>query len=78
MRCNGVVFGFTRTPSIDSGTVKRAQVAADSATNLRELRLAQAVLLPGLLGATLAQTAAALGVGRATVTRLQTAIGKII
>jgi len=31
------------------------------------------VLLPGLLGATLEQTAAALGVGRATVARLQAA-----
>jgi transposase len=35
------------------------------------LRGCQAVLLPGLLGATLEQTAAALGVSRATVARLQ-------
>lgn len=35
------------------------------------LRCAQAVLLPALLGATLAQCAAILGVGRATVPRLQ-------
>ena len=68
-----VVFGMPRTPNIDPLAVKRAQVAADSATNIEELRRAQAVLLPALLKATLAQTASALGVGRATVTRLQAA-----
>jgi len=62
-----------RTPNIDPLAVKRAQVAADAATNLEELRRAQAVLLPALLRATLEQTACALGVGRATVTRLQAA-----
>ncbi len=72
-----VVFGMPRTPNIDPVTVKRAQVAADSATNLEELRQAQAILLPALLGATLAQTAAALGVGRATVTRLQAAFRQL-
>jgi len=68
-----IVFGMPRTPTIDPLAVKRAQVAADAATNIEELRRAQAVLLPALLGATLAQTASALGVGRATVTRLQAA-----
>lgn len=68
-----VVFGMPRTPNIDPLAVQQAQVAADSATNLEELRRAQAVLLPALLRATLAQTASALGVGRATVTRLQAA-----
>ena len=68
-----VLFGMPRTPNIDPLAVKRAQVAVDSATNLAEPRRAQAVLLPALLGATLAQTASALGVGRATVTRLQAA-----
>lgn len=72
-----VVFGMPRTPNIDPVTVKRAQVAVDSATSIEELRRAQAVLLPALLGATLAQTAAALGVGRATVTRLQGAFRQL-
>ena len=62
-----------RTPNHDPSVVKRAQLAADAATGLQELRHAQAVLLPALLGATLEQTAAALGVGRATVSRLQKA-----
>ena len=53
--------------------MKRARVAADSATSIQELRRAQAILLPALFGATLNQTASALGVGRATVTRLQAA-----
>jgi transposase len=73
MRRYVVVFGLPRTPDIDPLAVKRAPVAAGSATNLEALRRAQAVLLPALLGATLAQTAAAPGVGRATVTRLQAA-----
>jgi len=51
--------------------VEKAQEIAASATDLRQLRAAQAVLLPALMGATLEQTAAALGVGRATVPRLQ-------
>jgi transposase len=38
---------------------------------METLRSAQAVLLPALLGATLEQTATLLGVGRATVNRLQ-------
>ena len=74
---NAVVFGMPRTPRIDSLAVERAQVAADLATSLEELRRAQAVLLPALLGATLAQTAVALGVGRATVTRLQAAFHQL-
>ena len=60
-----------RTPNINPLAVKRARVAADSATSIQELRRAQAILLPALFGATLNQTASALGVGRATVTRLQ-------
>ena len=62
-----------RTPRIDPVAVQHAQVAAATATTLEELRRAQAILLPALLGATLAQTASALGVGRAAVTRLQAA-----
>jgi hypothetical protein len=59
-----------RTPHIDPLAVKHAQAAADEASTIEELRRAQAVLLPALLGATLEQTASALGVGRATVPRL--------
>lgn len=53
--------------------VERAQAAAAAATSLDELRRAQSVLLPALLGATLEQTAAALGIGHATVSRYQRA-----
>lgn len=51
--------------------VARAQKAVAEAQSLPELRAAQAVLLPSIMGATLSQTAAILGVGRATVARLQ-------
>ena len=40
-------------------------------TDVQQLKAAQAVLLPGLLGATLEQTATLLGVGRASVHRFQ-------
>lgn len=42
-------------------------------TSVESLLQCQAVLLPALFGATLEQTAAVLGVGRATVSRLQAA-----
>lgn len=64
---------MSRPRRIDPLLVQRAQVTAATATSLDVLRRCQAVLLPGLLGATLEQTAAALGVGRATVARLQVA-----
>jgi transposase len=51
--------------------VNQAQKAVAQATSLKELRAAQAVLLPAIMGATLTQTAALLGVGRATAARLQ-------
>jgi len=44
---------------------------AARATDIHDLRAAQAVLLPALAHATLEETAALLGVGRATVPRLQ-------
>ena len=44
---------------------------AAQATDADSLRCAQAVLLPAMLGATLEQTAMVLGVGRASVLRLQ-------
>jgi transposase len=48
-------------------------MTAAAATSVESLRQCQAVLLPALFGATLEQTAGVLGVGRATVPRLQTA-----
>ena len=55
----------------DMKLVTQAQQAVAQAANLQELRAAQAVLLPAILGATLTETATLLGVGRATVARLQ-------
>lgn len=55
----------------DPELVKKAQAAAAAAATVRELRAAQATLLPAVLGTTLTETARLLGVGRATVGRLQ-------
>jgi len=49
----------------------KAQSAVMAATDAQELRAAQAVLLPALLRTSLEQTGKLLGVGRATVSRLQ-------
>jgi len=62
---------MARPRKIDMKSVKRAQKAVAEASSLEELRAAQAVLLPATMDATLTQTAALLGVGRATVARLQ-------
>lgn len=51
--------------------VTHARKAVAQATNVQELRAAQAVLLPAIKGATLTETATLLGVGRATAARLQ-------
>ncbi len=56
---------------IDPLLIKQAQEAAATATSVDLLRQCQAILLPALVGATHEQTATALGVGRATVARLQ-------
>lgn len=64
---------MARPRRIDSLLVQRAQTTAATSTSLQSLRQCQAVLLPALFGATLEQTAAVLGVGRATVARLQAA-----
>ena len=53
-------------------------MTAAGATSADTLRQCQAVLLPALFGATLEQTAAALGVSRATVPRLQASFRKNI
>lgn len=55
----------------DPELVRSGRIAAQRATSVEELRAAQAILLPAQTGATLVQTAALLGVGRASVSRLQ-------
>ena len=62
---------MARPRRIDKKLVARAKAVITTTTDLEEFRCAQAVLLPALFGATLEQTAAVLGVGRATVPRLQ-------
>ena len=62
---------MARPRLIDMELVAQAQALAIEAKSLDDLRCAQAVLLPAMLGATLEDTAAALGIGRATVPRLQ-------
>ena len=62
---------MARPRRVDKELVAQAQALAMEAQTLDELRCAQAVLLPALLDATLEQTGAALGVGRATVARYQ-------
>ena len=56
--------------------MKRAQLTAATSISVESLRQCQAVLLPALFGAPLEQTANVLGVGRATVPRLQAAFRK--
>ena len=60
-----------RPRRVDVRLVRQARKAVAHATSVEELRTAQAVLLPATTGATLTATAALLGVGRATVPRLQ-------
>ena len=67
---------MARPRRIDPLIVKPAQLTAAATTSLESLRRCQAVLLPALFGATLEQTATVLGVGRATVARLQAAFRK--
>ena len=63
---------MARPRLIDKGLVAQARKVVARTTDAEELRAAQAVLLPAVASATLEQTAAILGVGRATVARLQT------
>jgi transposase len=67
---------MARPRRVNPKWVAQAQAAVTEATSVEELRCAQAVLLPAWLGATLEQTAALLGVGRATVPRLQARLGR--
>ncbi len=60
---------MARPRSSEARLVEHANRLAAQAHTVEDLRCAQAVLLPALLGATLEQTAAALGISRATVGR---------
>ena len=51
--------------------MNKAQVVLRDAQTVEQLRMAQAVVLPAVMNCTLEQTATTLGVGRATVVRLQ-------
>jgi len=62
---------MARPRRVDMELVAQAQAFAMEAGTVMELRSAQAVLLPAMLDATLEETAAILGVGRATVARQQ-------
>jgi transposase len=62
---------MARKPTIDPIVVNKAQEIANATKCASTLRLCQSVLLPARLGSTLEQTAAILGVGRATVPRMQ-------
>jgi transposase len=62
---------MARPRRIDEDLVRKATDAVASAESVAELRRAQAVLLPAVMGATLEQTAALLGISRASVPRLQ-------
>ena len=60
-----------RPRHIDSKLVSKAKQVVTQTTDIQELKAAQAVLLPALADTTLEQTASLLGVGRASVHRLQ-------
>ena len=62
---------MSRPRLVDQRVVEHAKGLAARAQSIDDLRCAQAVLLPALLNATLEQTAASLGVGRASVGRYQ-------
>jgi transposase len=65
---------MARPRLVDMRVVAHAKRLAARAESAEDLRCAQAVLLPALLNATLEETAAVLGVGRATVSRYQTKV----
>ena len=62
---------MARPRRIDLELVAKARVAVAQAKDPDQLRAAQSVLLPALAHTTLEETAALLGVGRASVPRLQ-------
>jgi transposase len=62
---------MARPRHVDPKLVVKAQAVLSRARDLNELRAAQAIVLPAVAHTTLEETAALLGVGRATVARLQ-------
>jgi transposase len=62
---------MSRPRRIDPELVVKARAVVAQTADAKELRAAQAILLPALAHTTLEQTAALLGVGRASVPRLQ-------
>jgi len=62
---------MARPRKTDPEMVAKAQLVVTQTKDIQRLRMAQSVLLPALGNLTLEQTATALGVGRATVARLQ-------
>ena len=66
---------MARPRRINQALVAQAQKVVAAATDVHQLRAAQAVLLPAGLGTSLETTGALLGVGRATVPRLQAHFG---
>ena len=67
---------MARPRQVDMELVAHAKMLVLEAETLEDLRCAQAVLLPALLDATLEETAAVMGVGRATVHRYQARLRK--
>ena len=66
-----IVCRYGRPRHFDAALVTKARQVVTETQDLAQFRAAQAVLLPALADATLEQTATLLGVGRATVPRLQ-------
>ena len=62
---------MSRPRRIDPDLVVKARAVVAQTADAKELRAAQAILLPALAHTTLEQTAALLGVGRSSVPRLQ-------
>jgi transposase len=63
---------MARPRRIDSELVREAERVVSQTKDIQELRMAQAVLLPALAQMSLKAAAKVMGVGRATVARLQT------
>lgn len=62
---------MARKPQSAAGVITAAEQVVRTTSDARELRRAQAVLLPSVHGLTTADTARAIGRGKASVTRLR-------
>src|SRR5881397_689316 len=71
MRLTVLCWVMARPRKIDSDLVTQAQRVAAHTGDIQELRMAQAILLPALGQMTLKAAGKVIGVGRATVARLQ-------